>query len=436
MSQQGDTPQDKATPQERDTPQDKATPPEQETPQHLTEPKAVAVPRKLATLREKPGVALLCAALVVFVVLIVAVQPLQGAERPLPQSYAQTCTRAAREEASISTQSDALEATKASLKDSSLLDGEGLLKQAASPLPLFFDSADHPLLKHAEAMDVLSSSAVQALVDEISAQEEKGYRIGFILYDVDSGLELSYNADELFYPASSIKGPYVTSLYQQLVESGTLSEDELEAPASRVLLYSDNDSYKNLRLNFTGDPFQTWLEAAGVSSGTYGSLDEYAQEWYPDTTPRQLLGMWQHIYAYLETHSAAADKLGYFLSQREVSALDQALAGSEVSWGKAGWYPSDEGSAYSATVDAGIVWSERGPYIALVMSDIPDDMEALVPIFAALDKIHARFAPSNPENLSLKSVLQARDVPQTAAQPQLAHAQLPHARQTHAHLQG
>ncbi|MCC6103409.1 MAG: hypothetical protein LIV22_06225, partial [Olegusella sp.] len=41
-----------------------------------------------------------------------------------------------------------------------------------------------------------------------------------------------------------------------------------------------------------------------------------------------------------------------------------------------------------ATVDAGIVWSDSGPYIVAVMSTIANDMDELTPIFAVLDEAH------------------------------------------------
>ena len=264
----------------------------------------------------------------------------------------------------------------------------------ASLLPLFFDEHNQSYLQNPQAAALLKSDAMGDLADEISLLEADGYSVGVVLLDIQTKRQLTYHADEVFYPASSIKGPYVTSLYQQLVETGQVRESALDAAARNVLRYSDNTSYAQLRLRYGSEPFEAWLAAAGVDAGAYDTLADYATPSYPNTTPRQLLGMWQQIYRYLEQDSDAANALEYAMSQREVSALDDALEGPELSWSKAGWYPADAGDNYCATVDAGIVWSNQGPYIAVVMSDVPDDMTALVPIFSALDEIHSTFAPT------------------------------------------
>ena len=58
-------------------------------------------------------------------------------------------------------------------------------------------------------------------------------------------------------------------------------------------------------------------------------------------------------------------------------------------WAKAGWYPKD-GTNSEATVDAGVVFSDCGPYIFVVMSDAPEDFDALFPLEDALNAAHGR----------------------------------------------
>lgn len=283
--------------------------------------------------------------------------------------------------------------------DTAALDEIELFANTASLLPLFFDEYGRSYLQNPKATTLLKSEAIGELASEISLLEVDGYSVGIVLLDIQTGRQLAYHADEVFYPASSIKGPYVTSLYQQLVETGQVKESALHAAVSNVLRYSDNNSYAQLRLRYGSEAFEGWLAAAGVDAGAYGTLADYAKPSYPNTTPKQLLAMWQQTYRYLEQDSDPANILGYLMSQREVSALDDALEGPELSWGKTGWYPADAGNEYSATVDAGIVWSDQGPYIAVVMSDVPDDMAALIPLFAALDDIHTEFVTATSEVL-------------------------------------
>ena len=69
---------------------------------------------------------------------------------------------------------------------------------------------------------------LRGLRDAVSAIERAGRQAGFYLADLDTGACVSYAADQDFYPASSIKGPYVASVYERLVDTGKLKAEQVE----------------------------------------------------------------------------------------------------------------------------------------------------------------------------------------------------------------
>lgn len=234
-----------------------------------------------------------------------------------------------------------------------------------------------------------TSDAYGRLTQAIGTLEDDGNNIGIVLIDLESGTTLTYDQDMETYPASSIKGPYITSLYEQLVETGEVDSDDLYDLAYSIIINSDNTVYGNTRRAYGSDVFEQWLEDAGVSSEAYDSLDDYSSVFYPTTTPRQLATMWLHIYDYITQDTASGATLAGLFANREVSAIKDALGDSYLTWGKAGWYPSYDGSnSAPATVDAGIVWSDSGPYAVVVMSTVASDIDELTPIFAVLDEVH------------------------------------------------
>lgn len=234
-----------------------------------------------------------------------------------------------------------------------------------------------------------SSVAYGRLTQAIGSVEDDGAYLGIALIDINSGTTITYNQDMEAYPASSIKGPYVTSLYKQLVESGSLGVDDLYNLSYDIIINSDNIAYTNARETYGNDAFEEWLEGAGVSAGAYDDIETYSSIYYPTTSPRQLVTMWLYTYDYIMQDTAAGGILSGIYANRETSAIKDALEDSYLTWSKAGWYPSYDGS-YSApaTVDAGIVWSDSGPYVVTVMSTIASDMDELTPIFAVLDEAH------------------------------------------------
>lgn len=112
-----------------------------------------------------------------------------------------------------------------------------------------------------------SSDGRKRLERAVDAFEARGWKVGFCLFDLTTQEGLSYHADEEFYPASSIKGPYLVSLFESEVEGGDVSLDELRDLSRDLVLYSDNDAYHALLAAYGTDRLAAWAAGAGVSEG-------------------------------------------------------------------------------------------------------------------------------------------------------------------------
>lgn len=227
-----------------------------------------------------------------------------------------------------------------------------------------------------------------AAVDDFEAQ---GYRVGFVVFDVGTGNSVEYNADEPFYSASTLKGPYVVSLYVGAEASGSYlgASDTVRD----CLVHSDNNAYESLRRTFGEDSYQAWLREAGLPED---EIQRIYLRWYCDVTPDELASMWLHAYDYLSAGSPDAVQLQGFLDNTEHSCIHAVTEGTYDAWCKPGWYPAGDSSA---TNDAGIVLSDTGDYVLVVMSDAPSDFEALVPVVDALNMAHGQLTGGATDSL-------------------------------------
>ena len=212
----------------------------------------------------------------------------------------------------------------------------------------------------------------------IQAFEESGQRIGVVIIDMGSGASVCYGADELFYPASSIKGPHLISVYDQLVETGQVPVEEVNALAEPIVRYSDNDAYSALCRQYGNQVFADWAVACGAVDEGDSTYQRMLEANYPLITTRQLARMWKRGFAYLDEHSEGAQALTSYLGQRVESPIRAGLGEADLTLTKAGWYPSfDGGGSAPSTCDAGIVLDNNHAYLVALMTDAPADLEWL-----------------------------------------------------------
>lgn len=245
------------------------------------------------------------------------------------------------------------------------------------------------LLGGTASEDVEATEAYTALTQAIGSFEDKGYTVSFVVYDLNTGRELSYDSAQERYPASSIKAPYTTSVYEELVEKGSAKLEDVEPVAKITIIESSDEGYGTLHQMFHEQAYIEWLKSAFVGSGSYDGYERMTEWYYPHISANQLALMWRHIYPYLLRDTEPAKQLAGFLEQRGTSALREALGNGVRIFSKMGWFESFSGyGSEPSTVEAGVVLATEGPYVTAVMTNAPALIEELVPIHKALDAAH------------------------------------------------
>lgn len=213
--------------------------------------------------------------------------------------------------------------------------------------------------------------------------EETGQRIGFVIFDVGTGASLSYNPDEAFYPASSIKGPYVVSLFDRLLGEGGRTSSEMLGLVEPTIVESDNRCYATLRRRYGGEVFADWCVECGIVERGSERYDELSARNYPQLSTAELAQLWKGAFGYLNGGGDEAQTLAEIFARREESPLRDAVGEGALTIAKAGWYP-DDGYHIPATVDAGIVVDDGHCFVIAVMTDAPGDLDLLGELAAGL----------------------------------------------------
>lgn len=224
----------------------------------------------------------------------------------------------------------------------------------------------------------LDTPEFQAVEEEISALTQSGYHVGVVMMDLETGNSITFNEDERLYPASSIKAPYCAMVCETNGGPGSMS-----ATMERCLVDSSNEDYEAL-INAYGMPaFGAWLEEHGATEAAYdGSI-----WWYPEISAGELAAAWQEIYRYGTSGEAGGSELAGYLARTNHSPIGQALRESCEVWSKPGWFPNN--GELVATNDAGIVFSDSGPYVMVIMTTMSANLDGLLPLVEALDAAHA-----------------------------------------------
>ena len=207
--------------------------------------------------------------------------------------------------------------------------------------------------------------------------ENSGQRLGVYIHNLTTGATVSYNADEPFYSASSIKAPYCLAVYERAVDPGIVPAGEIAHLTELTLVESDNDTYQELSERCGRQVFVDWAVDCGAlekDSEAYHQLI-VNRHWF--ISPRQLGTMWEHGYDYLQAGSDGAEELKGYLERRYDSPLRDGLPADATTYAKAGWYPEDLGPDYCATVDAGIARIKGYDYVIAVMTSMPADLDRL-----------------------------------------------------------
>ena len=224
----------------------------------------------------------------------------------------------------------------------------------------------------------LTHPELAEVTEQIGALREQGYTVCVALVDLESRRGIWYNADAVMYPASSIKASYCTWIYETNGGAGGMS-----GTVADCLINSSNDAYHALLDTYGLSSYASWLTANGAPEAAKKGGVYY----YPETTANELASIWEEIYRYGTSGEAGSDELAGFLAQTNRSPIGEQLRGTCEIWSKPGWYPAD-GSGLESSNDAGVVFSDTGDYVMVIMTDISSNLDALTPLVSALDAAH------------------------------------------------
>lgn len=245
-----------------------------------------------------------------------------------------------------------------------------IIEADSSDLTITWDGLTEDDLPETETL----ITEIRAAVDAFS---EEGYSTGFLLYDLNSGGGISYHADESYYSASAIKGPYVAWFVQAYPEAA----DMLYGTIQNTIQWSSNDDYETLITLYGNTEFNNW--AAGLGCEDIAITGE----WYPAVNAREFAVLWNSIYDYFMSESCDAD-IRELYNGTLASAMYETLGEEYTVYSKAGWIGEGLGTYYNVQNDAGIVLKEDAPYVLVVLSDAYGRLDLLDNLVAVLDAAH------------------------------------------------
>ena len=219
----------------------------------------------------------------------------------------------------------------------------------------------------------LSTGARNRLQTAINSVTSRGYNMSFIMVDITTGKGVAYNADQPFYSASTIKGPYVACLGAKVPSSVSSWRSTMES----TIRVSSNEGYNALRNAFGAAPMRTWCSEAGVSTAIANSN-------YTNLSSRDLAKLWLRNYTYFTSGVSNAATVQSWYTSSLNSVIHYNLGSRYYMNTKPGWI----GLSVHAANDAGIVWANGRPYIVAIMSNSPGNVRVLDQVVLAIDGAH------------------------------------------------
>lgn len=170
-------------------------------------------------------------------------------------------------------------------------------------------------------MPSLSEEGQNTIQTALTPFMENEYDVGFILMDLQTGSGYFYNLDQEVYGASSFKGPVLIYGCQEALEPGILSIDTVNDSASNAIIYSDNNSYYNMRAIFeeySEISLVNWLANMNIDS------DVETDTSFPHYSVRESVKLWMNAYLYFTSSESDPEIVSWaqdLFSQTEVSML-------------------------------------------------------------------------------------------------------------------
>lgn len=209
-----------------------------------------------------------------------------------------------------------------------------------------------------------------------------GEPVSFIMYDLNSNSGVYYSIDMQTYLASSIKLPYVASI---LDEDPERYNENTEA-IYNVLVESSNEDYDYLRLNYGTSRLSEWNSELKIEN-------DISSYYYPSyINAIDIVKLWFKTFQVINTNKYSAQLLE--LSGNSLnSAIYKAVGSKYKISSKPGWFDcygeSDAGYTFDGiTNDCGVIFANENPYILIVLTEIPDNSEAVSKLVEVIDRVH------------------------------------------------
>lgn len=202
----------------------------------------------------------------------------------------------------------------------------------------------------------LTAGTYYQLADAINAYYDVDASVGFVMVDLTTGATVTYNADDWYFSASSVKGPYVIALNKWDPWDASDWSDTIY----NIVTYSNNYSYASLFGNFGSWPLENLLGETGA--GQFSWTGAYA--YYP---PRTLAKLWVDMAQYLMSDDENADWCRYLFSNNSWITSRGVLGGRTV-YAKSGWMVADEGDWCTVHNEGYCVMDGDHPYVVAIMS--------------------------------------------------------------------
>ena len=293
----------------------------------------------------------------------------------------------------------------------------------------------------------ISPDEVPEVAAAIDAFSEQGYGVGFVVYDIQSGMGIEYNAGEATISnageiagwGSNSDGSYKsadagnfgqdivsglgeawgtafaeeaesnqnqdsdqresqkltfdTQLNEDIIVDGTgvmAADDKSQYTLTEVientLAHSDNTGYALLREHCNdGGIFENWCAMQGVDATAWEGM------WYPYCTTRELAKLWLGAGSYLLSDAEHASWMDGLLRSTDLSFFRNSITGVRKVLSKPG-YECEPMLDMSALAEGGAIVGDDGTYVLAIMSDAPYDDEYLTENQELIENLAAALA--------------------------------------------
>ncbi|MBR3180572.1 DUF5011 domain-containing protein [Candidatus Saccharibacteria bacterium] len=181
---------------------------------------------------------------------------------------------------------------------------------------------------------------------------DNGWDISFGFYNVETGKEYEYQGDKLYYGASLVKTVDAMYAYENTeVDAAT------RGLVRNAITYSNNTAHTSLVNKFGIDNLRNYARAIGMEHHLNGSVLYGSTYYFCDTTVRDQLAAWKHLWELINTNPRGTELKLYFINNYWDNL---SFSGSPTHMYKNGLY----GNNYH---EVGIMFADS-PYIVAFLS--------------------------------------------------------------------